>query len=241
MGFPISVREEALIKCKRHCVLCEKSKGIKVECHHIKPKAQGGEDTLDNCIPVCFDCHAEVGGYNTKHPKGNKYTESELKIRRDNFYNRVENGEFPTGNYMKNESDNSLKDCDKSLYEYIKNVFGSPNLKYYLTEVDLGNDFNNEIFNPLSELYYLSNDPNYSFVDNELDKAMNNLVNSISTFLSYKAINTFPTNFGTQAVQTCKNCDYTQQESMRIIREFNDLATDIWSNYCILVKMFRER
>ena len=95
MGFPKEVRERALIACKRHCVLCEKNKGVGIECHHIVPKAQGGEDTFDNCIPLCFECHMAVGLYNPQHPKGNKFSPNELKIRRDNFYKRVEMGEFP--------------------------------------------------------------------------------------------------------------------------------------------------
>ena len=41
------------------------------------------EATEDNCIPLCFDCHVEVKQYNPKHLKGLKYTEGELKLRRD--------------------------------------------------------------------------------------------------------------------------------------------------------------
>lgn len=95
MSFPIEVKKRALIACKRHCVMCEMQKGKKIECHHIIPRADGGDDSFDNCIPLCFDCHGEIGSYNSKHPKGNKYTVKELKTRRDDFYARVLNGEFP--------------------------------------------------------------------------------------------------------------------------------------------------
>lgn len=84
-----------MIACKRHCVLCEKNKGINVECHHIISRASGGDDTFDNCIPLCFDCHSMAGSYNPKHPKGNRFSPEELKSRRDLFYKRVQNGEFP--------------------------------------------------------------------------------------------------------------------------------------------------
>ena len=91
MSFPIKVREAVLFKCKRHCCLCGEYAGTNLELHHIKQKADGGEDTEDNCIPLCFDCHAEVKQYNPKHPKGLKYTEGELKLRRDEVYDFVKN------------------------------------------------------------------------------------------------------------------------------------------------------
>ena len=43
MGFPKEIRDQALIACKRHCVLCECEKGVNVECHHIIPRADGGQ------------------------------------------------------------------------------------------------------------------------------------------------------------------------------------------------------
>lgn len=86
MGFPPSIADEVLVKCGRHCCLCGKYAGLKMELHHIKQVADGGEDTADNCIPLCLDCHAEVGSYNPHHPKGRKYTEKELKGHRDKYY-----------------------------------------------------------------------------------------------------------------------------------------------------------
>jgi len=44
---------------------------------------------LENCIPLCFECHGEVEAYNTEHPIGTKYTARELKRRRDDWYERV--------------------------------------------------------------------------------------------------------------------------------------------------------
>lgn len=88
MGFPTSVADDVLVRCGRHCCLCGKYVGQKIELHHIKQVADGGEDTADNCIPLCFDCHAEVKAYNPRHPKGRKFTEKELKGHRDKCYAR---------------------------------------------------------------------------------------------------------------------------------------------------------
>ncbi len=47
--------------CHRYC-------GVKIELDHIKPRADGGEDDIDNAIAVCFECHAEIYLYNDRHP-----------------------------------------------------------------------------------------------------------------------------------------------------------------------------
>lgn len=97
MGFSASVKDEVLVRCGRHCCLCGKYAGIKIELHHIKQVTDGGDDSIDNCKPLCLDCHAEVKAYNPHHPKGRKFTERELKGHRDTCYARyssnVENGD----------------------------------------------------------------------------------------------------------------------------------------------------
>ncbi len=63
-----------------------------MEVHHIKAHAEGGEDSFENAIPLCFDCHAIVRQYDPKHPKGIKFTDKELIMHRDLWYNKVEQG-----------------------------------------------------------------------------------------------------------------------------------------------------
>ena len=89
MAFPDDVKIKALLSCGRKCCICHKFCGNNMEIHHIRPRAQGGEDTFENAIPLCFDCHAEVGQYNPHHPKGTKYSEKELIGHRDNWYQKV--------------------------------------------------------------------------------------------------------------------------------------------------------
>lgn len=95
MSFPKEVKLQALIACRRHCVLCGRFCGTKMELHHIKQHAHGGKDTFENCIPLCFDCHSEVRMYNPEHPKGTKYSEEELIQRRDLFYQEIANNASP--------------------------------------------------------------------------------------------------------------------------------------------------
>lgn len=92
MGFPMSVKEEALVKAARHCCVCRRYKGINLEVHHIVPESEGGDNSFENAIPLCFDCHSAAGHYSPDHPKGNKLTRSELRKHRDEWYAAVEEG-----------------------------------------------------------------------------------------------------------------------------------------------------
>jgi len=60
MGFPKDIAEKSLIACARYCCICHKFCSFKIELHHIVQKAKGGDDTFDNCIPLCLDCHAAI-------------------------------------------------------------------------------------------------------------------------------------------------------------------------------------
>jgi hypothetical protein len=86
MPFSPQVKAQALIACGRSCCICNEFCGTRIECHHIIPEVDGGSDDFENCIPLCFDCHAEVGHYNAEHPKGNKFTPDELRGHRNAWY-----------------------------------------------------------------------------------------------------------------------------------------------------------
>lgn len=60
-----------------------------MEIHHIVYRNKGGEDTEENGIPLCFDCHAEVGAYDPQHPKGRRFTESELRSHKQQWFRIV--------------------------------------------------------------------------------------------------------------------------------------------------------
>jgi hypothetical protein len=44
--------------------------------HHIVPEAQHGSDDIDNAIPVCFDCHAEI---ESRSNMGRHFSKEELQ------------------------------------------------------------------------------------------------------------------------------------------------------------------
>jgi hypothetical protein len=68
--------------------------GTNIEAAHIVDEAAGGSNEADNGIPLCFDCHQEVGAYNDLHPRGNKFRPEELRARRNRVYDLVESGDI---------------------------------------------------------------------------------------------------------------------------------------------------
>jgi HNH endonuclease len=56
-----------------------------METDHIVPKADGGSDAIENAIPVCFECHAEIHLYNPDHPRGRRYLPDELRAHREQW------------------------------------------------------------------------------------------------------------------------------------------------------------
>jgi hypothetical protein len=85
MPFPRDQVDELLIACHRRCCVCHRFCGVKIETDHIVTRADSGPDTIDNAIPVCFECHAEIHSYNDKHPRGRKFRPEELRGHREQW------------------------------------------------------------------------------------------------------------------------------------------------------------
>lgn len=95
MGFPPKIKQEAFRLSARHCSVCHRYKGIKMEVHHLIQEADGGPNTLENAIPLCFDCHSDAGHFNNRHPKGSKFSIPELTKARDSWYEFVSKNSLP--------------------------------------------------------------------------------------------------------------------------------------------------
>ena len=85
MAFNKSEISGLLAQCHRRCCICHRFCGVKMELHHIEHKANGGLDNVENAIPLCFECHAEVNHYNDNHPKGRKFTNEELLAHKNQW------------------------------------------------------------------------------------------------------------------------------------------------------------
>lgn len=85
MAFKRDEVSELLVRCHRRCCICHRFCGVKIETDHIDPVACGGKDHIDNAIPVCFECHAEIHSYNDKHPRGRKFDPEELRLHKEQW------------------------------------------------------------------------------------------------------------------------------------------------------------
>lgn len=59
MSFPKHMRMEWGKKVGWKCERCGRrfQDGFMVEFHHVRPTSQGGQDTYDNIMCVCRECH----------------------------------------------------------------------------------------------------------------------------------------------------------------------------------------
>jgi hypothetical protein len=84
-GFNRDQVDELLVACHRRCCVCHRYCGVKIETDHIVPTADDGSNDIENAIPVCFDCHAEIHSYNDKHPRGRKFRPEELRGHKEQW------------------------------------------------------------------------------------------------------------------------------------------------------------
>ena len=89
-GFNRKEVADLLTRCHRRCCICHRFCGVKMETDHIVPQSQGGDESIDNALPVCFECHAEIHSYNPKHPRGRMYTPEELRAHKEQWLDTCE-------------------------------------------------------------------------------------------------------------------------------------------------------
>ncbi|MEE3808578.1 HNH endonuclease [Lysinibacillus fusiformis] len=105
MAFSEEVCSEVLAKCARVCCICREFKPLHVQVHHIREKAEGGTDDLDNAIPLCIECHASV---HTKSKMTKNFTKRELKKTRETVYEMVSMGRIPKSKSIERSEIESL-------------------------------------------------------------------------------------------------------------------------------------
>ena len=245
MGFPDSVAAEAMVACGRSCCICHRFCGTKMELHHIKQKAYGGEDTLENCIPLCFDCHSDMGKADPKHPKGKRYSEEELRLHRDKWYAKVNSSPAIP-------SETTTYKADIELFQSICAKFDS-DLKYWLKKADLGNPHPYHAFDPLVSIVNNCDDPFFEFLNYDLEKWKVDLIKSIRAFLQFKTLHTFATTIGQEEKcvtrqwklshtdwlprsMSYEECSAKFEQEVQIL---NDLASDVWNAYYVFVQQGR--
>lgn len=95
ISFSQKIKEDALVASARYCSVCHRYKGVKMEVHHIIPVEKGGEDTFENAIALCFDCHSDAGHYYAMHPRGTKFSPTELGKHKEAWNKIVKENNIP--------------------------------------------------------------------------------------------------------------------------------------------------
>lgn len=230
MPFPPNVKENALVSCGRCCCICHKFCGIKIEVHHIQEEANGGSNTEDNAIPLCFDCHADQRSYDHKHPKGNKYSESELRRHKDNWYEKIQ------GNIGIADRE-TVVETDKQVYQQLVTILPwDKSIGFIRTNNFAGFSFELSRLDDLHEFEHRCNNPAFEFIDPDLEGNRAKLLSLINTFTSTIALETFPTHtVGWNSVP--EEWEEEQSERFnRVVTTLHDTANQIVDTYSSLVK-----
>jgi len=85
MAFNRTEVADLLVRCHRRCCICHRFCGTKIETDHIVQHACGGDDSIENALPLCFDCHAEAHTYDPRHPRGRRFTTDELRGHKEQW------------------------------------------------------------------------------------------------------------------------------------------------------------
>lgn len=246
MSFPKNVEDQALAACARRCCICQKFCGRKMELHHIKQRTYDGEDSFENCIPLCFDCHADMGKADPKHPKGKHYSENELRLHRDNWYAKVASGlAFAS---------EDISVADKELFQAICSAFNDT-AQRWMRDEDLSGIHPMRCFEALEELLFKAKDPAFEFLNSELEYHRQLLFEAMDEFLYFLHMHTFrigsdmPEYYATHQwladhgyIPSNPNVDMEEfahryeTQFVGYAQKINELKNTVWDKYCEFVR-----
>ena len=230
MAFAPNIKEDALVACGRHCCICHKFCGTKIEVHHIRLKGDGGEDIYENAIPLCFDCHADMTSYDHKHPKGTKYSESELRRNRDNWYQKVEGN---IGLATRQE----VVETDKRVYEVLVNIFPWDRSLYFIRRNNFsGFSFELKQLDDLYEFMHHCQNPAFEFLDTDIEGLRVRLLELIQKFTHTIGYETFPTHTVGWNCVPDEWLDEQPERFNRVVNALHNTAESICETYDSLVK-----
>lgn len=216
--FSPEVAQDVLVRCGRCCCLCHKFCGHKIELHHIVAEADGGPSDFENCIALCFDCHAEVRAYDPKHPKGRQFTPSELKRHRDEWFNRVaQSAGVALSRHEYIEPDR------KTFTELLEHLASDGALVQTLRDTSIGElPFRSEIFGQAGSFFSWAERADKGFLDADLEQRRHRLFAIMEPYITYLSMNTFPVDYQPELNRVPKEWHY--QQTQRYVEVTNTLA-----------------
>ena len=233
MGFSQDVKMQAMVACGRCCAICHKFCGNNMEVHHIIQKSDGGNNTFENAIPLCFNCHAEVGQYNEHHPKGIKFTSEELRLHRDNWYKKV--AESPAVLEAPETRELDMKTY-MSLEEYL-----SYDMFSFIRDLDFnGGKYEIHITDRLIEFTRVIMNPKYEYLDADLEMVKQGLADSIKQFEKDSFTYIFCDDGIYCRIPLDWKANYPElyYQGVEIL---NKSSMNIWERYCDYIRLCRRK
>jgi hypothetical protein len=225
MGFSPAIREQAMVDCARRCCLCHKYCAVKIECAHIDQEADGGLNEADNCIPVCFDCHADIGHYNTHHPRGTKFTSSELKKHRDRWYKQVlENPAVMTPDY---------KEVDAELFLKVFHLLGGSSSMMHFKNHDYGAPYSRRYDDRIIEFQQEVEKPETEFLNFVMESSFADLKAAIRDYFSSLIGKVWLNTDGTKGIpeEWTRRSDRDRGRFDDAQTLLNGRASEVWEKY----------
>lgn len=206
-----------------------------MELHHIVQEAEGGEDKFENCVPLCFDCHSDMRSYDHQHPKGTKYTPSELRAHRDAWYAKVKNSAAvgTSSDYIS---------LDRQTFARVQRLLPWDGTISFVRHNNFaGFSFRLEKLDDFSRFRMELEDPAFEFMDADLEALRAELVAAIRRFDKVIAFETFPThNSGMNTVPPDWETDQPERFE-RVVPEIHGSTQQICDTYDELVKVARRK
>jgi len=222
-----------MIACGRRCCLCHKFTGVGMECHHITPQSKGGDDTYDNCIPLCFDCHAEVGHYSAEHPRGTKFSLEELRGHRDHWYATYTNGAGPG-------APTGYEELDRKLYLKLYDLLGGSSRMIHFREHDYSYGYSTSVDDRLRNFTYEVSLPQTEFFDAQMAAVLADLRASIHDYLRDKVNRIWHdgdiAHIPPEWIDESERLEKRFEEAAEVM---NKAATRIWEAFTQFVKTAR--
>jgi HNH endonuclease len=236
MSFPARVQEDALVACGRHCCLCHKFCGIKIELHHIRPQSEGGPNTFENCIALCFDCHADMRTYDHKHPKGTKYTETELIRHRNAWHEKIRAniGVITLPEYL---------ELDKQIFQRLTELLSWQSSIAFIRNHYFANPFLWRNLDGLYKFWEACDDPAFEFLDPDLEGLRALLLQGVIILINELSVTTFPLDRPGDQVNGISKA-YTHEEyeeNRKVIEDLTQKAKSIVETYDALIKLSRRK
>lgn len=230
MPFPPKVKEDALVSCGRCCSLCHKFCGIKIEVHHIRREAEGGASDLGNAIPLCFDCHADMLAYDASHPKGNKYSETELIRHRDAWLAKV-SGNVGIADHQ------AAVETDNQVYSFFLKLLQWDGCIEFAREFDFTcGPFASSFIEDYREFEHLCyTNPAFEFVDPDLEALRASLLEHVKHFTM--AISHGAFSYDTDRLSVPKEFKFDRPEDFwPVIDDLHRTTKALVDNYDSLVR-----